>query len=75
MQYWSPTGRFIDKCLANLIVMTYDMPLLDHPYQAPATLKLFERSSKPVITQQESLSFKWGRSGAADVSNGGLCRY
>ena len=56
---------------ANLIVFTYDMPLLEHAYQTPATLKLFKRFSKSVIhTQQESLSVKWGYPEEEGASSG-----
>jgi len=64
------TGNFIDVWLANLIGLTYDLPLLEHAYQTPATLKLFKRSSKPLILgQPESLSGEvgvGGRWGAAE---------
>ena len=54
-------GNLIDEWLENLIGLTYDLLLLEHAYQTPATLKLFKRSSKPLIPRQpESRSMKWG---------------
>jgi hypothetical protein len=50
------TGNFIDEWLANLIGLTYDLPLLEHAYQTPATLKRRKRSFRLVLpTEQESL--------------------
>jgi len=47
------TGSFIDECLGNLIVLTYDVPLLEPAYQTPATLQLFKRNSESIVNHRQ----------------------